>query len=186
MVDKSEPEPRDLATQPLGNNADAEINASIYKELRRIASAKMRLERGNHTLQPTALVHEAYLRLAGQPESAWKDRARILGLAANAMRHILVDHARAHVAGKRGAGAVQVTLDDGLAASNNALADVLAVDEALTRLAEFDARQARVLELHFFAGLTFDEIAAEVGVSTRTVKSDCAIARAWLHHQLSN
>ena len=168
-----------------GSHAEAEIGASIYKELRKIASAKMRLERGNHTLQPTALVHEAYMRLAEQPESAWKDRSRILALAANAMRHILVDHARAHSAGKRGAGAVQVTLDEGLAASSNALADVLAVDEALTRLAEFDPRQARVLELHFFAGLTFDEIAAELGVSVRTIKSDWAMARAWLHQQLA-
>jgi RNA polymerase sigma-70 factor (ECF subfamily) len=164
---------------------DAAISASIYKELRKIASAKMHLERGNHTLQPTALVHEAYLRLADQPGSAWRDRPRILGLAAHAMRHILVDHARAHSAGKRGAGAVQVTLDEGLAASNNALADVLAVDEALTRLAELDPRQAKVLELHFFAGMTFDEIAVEVGVSSRTVKSDWAMARAWLHQQLA-
>src|ERR1700733_3563024 len=108
-----------------GADAEAQINASIYKELRKIAAARMKLERGNHTLQPTALVHEAYLRLADQPGSAWRDRSRILGLAAHAMRHILVDHARAHSAGKRGAGAIQVTLDDGLAASNNALADVL-------------------------------------------------------------
>jgi RNA polymerase sigma factor (TIGR02999 family) len=165
--------------------AEAEINASIYKELRRIASARMHLERGNHTLQPTALVHEAYIRLADQPESAWRDRSRILGLAAHAMRHILVDHARAHSAGKRGAGAVQVTLDDGLAASNGALADILAIDEALTQLAEFDPRQARVLELHFFAGLTFDEIADELGVSTRTIKRDWTMARAWLHEQLA-
>ncbi len=185
MVDEKNEEAEGSKARAPRAGAEAEINASIYKELRKIAAAKMRLERGNHTLQPTALVHEAYVRLAEQPESAWRDRSRILGLAASAMRHILVDHARAHSAGKRGAGAVQVTLDDGLAASNSALADVLAVDEALTRLARLDARQARVLELHFFAGLTFDEIAAEAGVSTRTVKSDWAIARAWLHRQLS-
>jgi len=185
MTDKNNEESEQPRTRPSGNEADADINASIYKELRKIASAKMRVERGNHTLQPTALVHEAYLRLADQPESAWKDRSRILGLAANAVRHILVDHARAHSAGKRGAGAVQVTLDEGLAASNNALADVLAVDQALTRLAELDRRQARVLELHFFGGLTFDEIAAELGVSVRTIKSDWAMARAWLHQQLA-
>jgi RNA polymerase sigma-70 factor, ECF subfamily len=185
MTGKSNEENEGLRPRPSGEDGDADINASIYKELRKIASAKMHLERGNHTLQPTALVHEAYLRLAEQPESAWRDRSRILGLAANAMRHILVDHARAHSAGKRGAGAVQVTLDEGLAASSSALADVLAVDEALTRLAEFDPRQARVLELHFFAGLTFDEIAAELGVSVRTIKSDWAISRAWLHQQLA-
>jgi RNA polymerase sigma factor (TIGR02999 family) len=101
------------------------------------------------------------------------------------MRHILVDHARAHSAGKRGAGAIQVTLDEGLMESGGALVDVLAVDEALTRLAEFDPRQARVLELHFFGGLTFDEIASELGVSTRTIKNDWRMARAWLYQQLA-
>jgi RNA polymerase sigma-70 factor (ECF subfamily) len=164
---------------------DAEINPSIYKELRKIASARMKLERGNHTLQPTALVHEAYLRLADQPGSIWKDRSRILGLAAQAMRHILVDHARAHIAGKRGAGAVQVTLDEGQASSNENQVDILAVDEALKRLSDFDPRQARVLELHFFAGLTFDEIAAGLGISARTIKRDWMMARAWMHGQLS-
>jgi RNA polymerase sigma factor (TIGR02999 family) len=164
---------------------DADISSSIYKELRKIASARMKLERGNHTLQPTALVHEAYLRLADQPDSIWKDRSRILGLAAHAMRHILVDHARAHAAGKRGAGAVQVTLDEGVASSNESQVDILAVDEALTRLAEFDPRQAKVLEMHFFAGLTFEEIAVELGISARTIKRDWTMARAWLHGQLA-
>ena len=167
-------------------DAQREINDSLYRELRRIASAKMRGERGNHTLQPTALVHEAFVRLADQPQSAWVDRSRILGLAAHAMRHILVDHARAHGAGKRGAGAVQVTLDEGLKASSGTLVDVLAVDEALTRLANLDSRQARILELHFFGGLTFDEIATELGVSPRTVKGDWRMARAWLYQQLAN
>ena len=173
------------ASVPVRQDLPPEIDASLYRELRKIASAKMHGERGNHTLQPTALVHEAFLRLADQPGSAWVDRSKILGLAAHAMRHILVDHARAHGAGKRGAGAVQVTLDEGLMPSNGALVDVLAVDEALTRLAELDPRQARVLELHFFGGLTFDEIAAELGISTRTVKSDWRMARAWLYQQLT-
>ena len=164
---------------------DADISSSIYKELRKIASARMKLERGNHTLQPTALVHEAYLRLADQPDSIWKDRSRVLGLAAHAMRHVLVDHARAHAAGKRGAGAVQVTLDEGVASSNESQVDILAVDEALTRLAEFDPRQAKVLEMHFFAGLTFEEIAVELGISARTIKRDWTMARAWLHGQLA-
>lgn len=174
--------------QPAPSTTDGpcEINASIYRELRRIASAKMHGERGNHTLQPTALVHEAFVRLADEPKSAWVDRSRILGLAARAMRNILVDHARARSAGKRGAGAIQVTLDQGLIESGGALVDVLAVDEALTRLAEFDSRQARVLELHFFGGLTFDEIAIELDVSTRTVKNDWRMARAWLYQQLAN
>ncbi|HEY1985524.1 MAG TPA: ECF-type sigma factor [Terracidiphilus sp.] len=162
-----------------------EISLSVYKELRKLAAARMRSERSAHTLQPTALVHEAYLRLAEQPDSIWKDRSRILGLAAHAMRHILVDHARAHAAGKRGAGAVQVTLDEGSARSSENAIDILAVDEALTRLAEFDPRQARILELHFFSGLTFDEIAIEIGVSARTIKRDWTMARAWMHQQLA-
>ena len=167
-----------------GRSGEAEINASIYKELRKIAAVRMRMERGNHTLQPTALVHEAYMRLADQPHSAWQDRARILGLAAQAMRHILVDHARARSAGKRGAGAVNITLDEGIPASNSNLVDILVLDAALDRLAEFDSRQARVLELHYFAGLTFEEIAKELGVAVRTVKKDSNMARAWLRRQL--
>jgi RNA polymerase sigma factor (TIGR02999 family) len=145
----------------------------------------MRFERGNHTLQPTALVHEAYMRLADQSVSAWQDRPHILALAAHIMRNILVDHARAHSAGKRGAGAVQVTLADDLTYSKESLVSVIAVDEALSRLAAFDPRQARIMELHFFAGLTFDEIAEHLGVSSRTINRDWAVARAWLHGQLA-
>jgi RNA polymerase sigma-70 factor, ECF subfamily len=163
----------------------AEINTSLYKELRRIAAAKMRHERGNHTLQPTALVNEAYMRLAKEPGAVWKDRSRILGLAAHAMRHILVDHARARLAGKRGAGVIQITLDEGMMASESSLVDVVLVDDALTRLTEYDSRQAKVLELHYFGGLTFEEIALELGVSVRTVKNDSAMARTWLQKQLN-
>lgn len=169
---------------PAPADEESEIAVTIYKELRRLAAARMQYERVGHTLQPTALVHEAYLRLAEQPQSVWKDRSKILGLAANAMRNILVDYARARTADKRGAGAVQVTLGDSVAVSESALADVVAVDEALARLAKLDARQERILELHFFGGLTFDEIAGELGLSVRTVKNDCVMARAWLHQQL--
>ena len=147
--------------------------------------AKFRGERSGHTLQPTALVNEAYMCLAKCDRSLWEDRARILGVAAHMMRNILVDYARAHRAGKRGGGAIQVTLDSGLIQSSDSPVDVLAVDEALTRLAEFDERQAAVLEMHFFADLTFDEIARQLGVATRTVKRDSAMARAWLHDQLA-
>jgi RNA polymerase sigma factor (TIGR02999 family) len=164
----------------------AQVSSSIYGELRRVAAARMRMERGSHTLQPTALVHEAYLRLADQPEAIWQDRARILALAARTMRNILVDHARARGAGKRGAGAIQVTLDEGLAASRGLEVDILALDEALERLSEFDERQARVLELHFFAGLSFEEIAEELGMSARTIKRDWSMARAWLSNQLTS
>jgi RNA polymerase sigma-70 factor, ECF subfamily len=159
---------------------------SLYQELHRLAAAKMRFERGNHTLQPTALVNEAYLRLSDSPDSMWQDRSRVLGTAASVMRHILVDHARAHNAEKRGDGLVQVTLiEENMAAAGNPV-DVLAVDEALTRLAEFDPRQAKVLEMHFFAGLTFEEIALQLSVSARTVKRDWIMARAWLRRELSS
>jgi RNA polymerase sigma factor (TIGR02999 family) len=146
----------------------------------------MRFERGNHTLQPTALVNEAYLRLGSGSDSMWQDRTRVLGLAANVMRHILVDHARAHRAGKRGDGQVQVTLiEEMVAGVSSSTVDILAVDEALTRLAAFDPRQEKILEMHFFAGLTFEEIALQLDVSTRTVKRDWTMARAWLRQQLS-
>ena len=163
-----------------------DLAVSLYRELHRLAAAKMRFERGNHTLQPTALVNEAYLRLSDCSESLWQDRSRVLGTAANVMRHILVDHARAHNAEKRGDGLVQVTLiEENMAAAGNPV-DVLAVDEALTRLAEFDSRQAKVLEMHFFGGLTFEEIAEQLDVSARTVKRDWIMARAWLRRELSS
>lgn len=164
---------------------ESEIASSLYGELRRLAAVKMRFERDNHTLQPTALVHEAYLRLANCTDSIWGDRARVMGVAAHIMRNILVDSARAHTAGKRGAGAIQVILDEGLLAAGSSAIDVMAVDEALTRLAAFDQRQANVLEMHFFAGLTIEEIALQLGISTRSVKRDWAMARAWLRQQLS-
>jgi RNA polymerase sigma-70 factor, ECF subfamily len=146
----------------------------------------MRFERKDHTLQPTALVNEAYLRLVDRSDSMWQDRSRVLGLAANVMRHVLVDHARAHNAEKRGDGQLQVTLVEDIAGGEgNSAADVLAVDEALTRLNNFDPRQAKILEMHFFGGLTFEEIAQQLDVSTRTVKRDWTMARAWLRHELS-
>ncbi len=143
-------------------------------------------ERANHTLQPTALVNEAYMHLADCEKSLCGDRPRVLGAAAHMMRNILVDHARAHRAGKRGAGTLQVSLDSGLTQSGCSPVDVLAVEEALTRLSSFDDRQAAVPELHFFADLTFEEFAEQLGVSTRTVKRDSAMAHAWLHDQLSS
>jgi RNA polymerase sigma-70 factor, ECF subfamily len=163
----------------------ADLAVSLYDQLHRLAAAKMRNERGNHTLQPTALVNEAYMQLANCGDSLWKNRARALGTAAHIMRNILVDYARRHRAGKRGAGAVQVTLDPDMVATGGSPIDVLAVDEALTRLAVFDERQAAILELHFFTDLTFDEIAVHLGISTRTVKRDWTMARAWLHSQLA-
>lgn len=172
--------PRRSSTGP-----EQELSSSLYAELHRLAAAKMRHERGNHTLQPTALVNEAYMRLAAQTDSVWSDRARCLGTAAKVMRNVLIDHARAYRAGKRGGGGIQVTLDDALLPSAKSLIDVLAIDDALNELARFDARQAEILELHFFGGLTFDEIASHLGISLRTVKRDWTMARAWLKKELS-
>lgn len=153
----------------------------LYAELRRLAERELRREADGHTLSPTALVHEAYLRLAAADRGAWRDRAHFLGAAAVAMRRILVDHARRHRAGKRGAGARPVSLDAIASLPADARSDVLvALDEALDRLARLDARQARVVECRFFGGLTEDETAEALGIGVRTVKRDWARARAWL------
>jgi RNA polymerase sigma-70 factor, ECF subfamily len=186
MATKRQDDPPRSPSAPLTPEAMHELSSTLYQELHRLAVGKMRFERGNHTLQPTALVNEAYLRLADCSPSMWADRSHVLGLAANVMRHILVDHARAHNAGKRGDGQLQVTLVEDLAGgTTSSTADVLAVDEALTRLAEFDPRQAKILEMHFLAGLAFEEIAQQLDVSTRTVKRDWTMARAWLRQELS-
>lgn len=159
----------------------------IYAELHAIAERQMRRERADHTLQPTALVHEAFLRLVGN-ETSWQNRQHFLGVAAQAMRRILVDHARRQKARKRGGGADKIELDEQLIAVGGEAGeglDLEALDEALTRLAEFDARQARIVELRFFAGLDVEETAAVVGVSPATVKRDWQFAKAWLKRELS-
>jgi RNA polymerase sigma-70 factor (ECF subfamily) len=186
MGDRRQENPSRLASTPSTPEAGHDLASTLYRELHRLAVVKMRFERGNHTLQPTALVNEACLRLLGGSESLWRDRSRVLGVAANIMRHVLVDYARAHNAEKRGDGQLHVTLvEENMAVATSSTADVLAVDEALTRLAEFDPRQAKVLEMHFFAGLTLEEIALQLDVSTRTVKRDWTMARAWMRQQLS-
>lgn len=163
------------------------LATSIYEELHRLAVGKMRFERGNHTLQPTALVNEAYLRLCKCSDSVWQDRGRVLGFAAKVMRNILVDYARANSARKRGDGKVQVTLIEDMAiVEGPSTVDILAIDEALSRLNEFDPRQSSILEMHFFAGLTFEEISEQLGVSTHTVKRDWTMARAWLRQELAH
>jgi RNA polymerase sigma-70 factor, ECF subfamily len=166
-------------------DAEALLMAQVYGELRRLARKYMRAERVNHTLQPTALVNEAYLRLMTEPGATWQDRAHFFAAAAQLMRHILVDHARARTAGKRGGVQHQVTLDEGLASAEDRSIEVLALHEALEKLAKLDARQARVVELHFFGGLTFEEIAYLLDVAERTVKRDWSMARAWLKLELS-
>jgi RNA polymerase sigma-70 factor, ECF subfamily len=176
-----------LSVRPVLAQVALDFTSSLYDQLHRLAIARMRFERRQITLQPTALVNEAYIRLAGSNNlSGWQDRSKFLGMAAHIMRNILVDHARARSAEKRGAGAIQVTLDSALGASTASPIDVLALDEALSRLEAFDQRQAEILELHFFAGLTFEEIALQLGISDRTVKREWTMARAWMHEQLAH
>jgi RNA polymerase sigma factor (TIGR02999 family) len=157
----------------------------VYEELRALASRYLRSERPGHTLQPTALVHEAYLRLVGQ-NVAWQNRAHFFGIAAQMMRRVLVDHARRKKAGKRDAGALHVELkaaDAGEEAFDRD-AELLAVDRALERLESLDPRQARIVELRFFGGLTVEETAEVAGISSATVKREFRTARAWLRHEL--
>jgi len=160
----------------------------VYDELRALADAYMRRERAGHTLQPTALVHEAFLRLLRLPPGSVQNRIHFFALAAQAMRRILADHARRHRAAKRGGGAVRVPLElvEGGAPAAPAGDDVAAddLDAALEDLAKLDERQARVVELRFFGGLSIEETAEVLAVSTATVKRDWLVARAWLHREL--
>ena len=157
----------------------------IYDECRRIASRQLRREDRDHTLDPTALVHEAYLRLVDQRRSTWENRAQFFGVVGQVMRRILVDYARARHAQKRGGGAVLVSLDVAADQSDDArVADVLAIDEALERLAVQDPDQVRIIELRFFAGLTVEETARVVGRSPRTIKREWSLAKAWLYREL--
>lgn len=155
----------------------------LYAELRAIAGQYMRSERSDHTLQPTALVHEAFMKLVDQNRVEWQNRAHFLAVAARTMRRILVDHARKQKAAKRGGGA-KVTLHEELAADDAMEVDVLALDEALVRLSQLDERVHQVVELRFFAGLDVAETAAVLGVSEPTVKRDWRFARAWLARAL--
>jgi RNA polymerase sigma factor (TIGR02999 family) len=160
----------------------------VYGELRRLAERRMAAERGGHTLQATALVHEAYLRLAGSEVPRWQDRVHFFAIASRVMRRLLVDHARARRCGKRGGGADSLALAEALAVAEApapAPAELLALDQALTTLAELSPRQARVVELRFFGGMTLEETAAELGVSTTTVIVEARLGRAWLYRRLS-
>jgi RNA polymerase sigma-70 factor (ECF subfamily) len=165
--------------------AQTQLLEAVYHELHKIAERLLARERGGHTLQATALVHEAYLQLAGDVHLDWKDRSHFFAAAAQAMRHILVDYARRHKAAKRDGGRQRVELTDGLAISEDRLEEVLAIDEALARLAAWDERQCRVVEMRFFAGMTEEEIAGVLGVGRRTVSRDWNLARAWLHGELN-
>jgi RNA polymerase sigma-70 factor (ECF subfamily) len=171
-------------------SVEAEMVAIVYSELHRIARRYANGERAGHSMQATALVNEAYLRLVNR-RSSWKNRAQFFGVAATEMRRILIDHARRDCAGKRGDGMPHVSLDDtgversadaGLSAEH--LANVIAVDDALTKLAAVDSRQSRIVELRFCAGMTSREIAEVLGIGERTVDREWAIAQAWLYGQM--
>ena len=157
----------------------------IYAELRRLAAGYMRHERTDHTLQPTALVHEAFVKLVDQRAVRWQSRAHFFGIAAQAMRRILVDHARAHVAAKRGAGESPASLDEARLAGVTPNVDLIALDEALARLAVIDPLQGRLVEARFFGGLTIEEAAELLQVSPATVGREWALAKAWLYAQLA-
>jgi RNA polymerase sigma factor (TIGR02999 family) len=156
----------------------------VYSELRRMAAGYMRRERKDHTLQATALVHEAYLKMLGQHSVNWQSRAHFFGIAAQVMRRILIDYARSHVRDKRGGGQGSVPLDEALVFSPERSREFLELDNALERLAELDPRQARIVELRFFGGLTVEEVAEVLGISEKTVKRDWSVAKAWLHGEL--
>ncbi len=175
-------------TNPTGAANQAvydELFPLVYAELRRIAAREMRREKPGRTLQTTALVHEAYLRLLKDASLSFENRAHFLGVAARAMREILIEHARARSARKRGGGAVRLTLDDLVAPVSSPSIDVLALDEALQRLARLDERHARVVELRYFGGLSVEETAAALELSPATVKRDWTLARAWLFRELA-
>ncbi|HEX8287521.1 MAG TPA: sigma-70 family RNA polymerase sigma factor [Pyrinomonadaceae bacterium] len=163
-----------------------ELMPLVYDELRRQASRYLRRERAGHTLQTTALIHEAYLKLIDQKTVAWQNRSHFFAIAAQAMRRILVDYARERKREKPGGAAENLPIDEAfqIAAKEKGV-DLIALDEALTRLAEFDERQARIVELRFFSGLDNDETAQVLGVSNATVRRDWNMAKAWLHRQLS-
>jgi RNA polymerase sigma factor (TIGR02999 family) len=165
-------------------NATGRLTELLYPELRHIAARLMRREREGHTLQPTAIVHEAFVRLVGGAAIDWQDRAHFLGIAARVMRRILIEHARRRGAAKRGAAPDRVTLDEDLLPRSDPAFGLLALDEVLTRLGTLDPRAAAVAELRVFGGLTVRETAEELGVSTRTVNNDWTMARLWLVREL--
>ena len=156
----------------------------VYRELHRAARAAMRGERSGHTLEPTALINEAYLRLVDLRQLDWRDRAHFLAVSARLMRRILIDHARAHRYQKRGGGAVTVTLDGNIAISSEPGRDLVALDDALQALAQVDERKSQVIELRFFGGLTVEETATVMRVSVDTVMRDWKMAKAWLLREL--
>ena len=162
-----------------------ELMPLVYGELRRLAGSYLRRERASHTLQSTALVNEAFLRMVNQQDVQWRNRAHFYGIAAQMIRRILVDHARAAQAGKRGSGAIRIELGDHLAVDHQRDLDLVGLDDALERLTAMDERQGRIVELRFFAGLSVDQTAEVMKISTATVKREWASAKAWLFREMT-
>lgn len=161
-----------------------ELVTVVYDELRRQASRYLRHESPGHSLQTTDLIHEAYLRLVDQKNPHWQNRAQFFGIAAQLMRRILVDHARARHRAKRGGGNIRISLDEEIAAGRSNDVEIINIDEALNRLAEIDIQQSKIVELRFFSGLNVDETAQVLGISPRTVKRSWRFAKAWLRREL--
>jgi RNA polymerase sigma-70 factor, ECF subfamily len=157
----------------------------VYHELKRMADRYLSRERSDHTLQATALVHEAYLKLIDQRSVRWQNRAHFFGIAAQAMRRILVDHARDRRADKRGGGGIKLSLDDELDLSDRRSGELIALDDALTALAELDAQKSRIVELRFFGGLSIEETAEVLGIGTATVIRQWRLAKAWLYGEIN-
>jgi RNA polymerase sigma factor (TIGR02999 family) len=183
--------PTGEVTELLGKWSDGDTEALerllpiVYAELRRIAGKYLRREFPNHTLQPTELVHEAFMRLVKAQELEWQNREQFFGISANLMRQILVDHARAASADKRGGQVSTISLNDSLSVGGETDTDLLLLDEALNKLAAIDASAARLVELRYFAGLTIEETAKVMDTSPTTVKREWATARAWLHREIN-
>ena len=171
--------------EPGDRHAGEQLFADVYTELRALAARYLHRERKSHTLQPTALVHEAYLKLVGQTRVDWQGRAHFLAFAAQAMRQILVDHARRHRAEKRGGDRHRIALDDNLVIESNRDVDLLALEDALIKLTKLDPRQAQMIELRFFGGLSIVEVAKVIGKSKRSVEREWTMVRAWLRRELS-
>ena len=162
-----------------------QLTPLVYSELRRLAGRYLRKERPDHTLQSTALVHEAFIRLIDQRSVRWQNRAHFFGVAAQMIRRILVDHARGRHASKRGSGAPRLSLDEAIALPDRKDLDLVALDDALNSLSKIDPQQARIVELRFFTGLTVEETAEVLGISPATVKRDWVTAKAWLYRDIS-
>ena len=165
--------------------AEAQLIPLVYAELHRLASLCLNRERDDHTLQPTALVHEAFLRLTNNGQPQWQNRAHFFGVAARLMRQILVDYARRHHTRKRGGELEKLPLDAVLAFTPEKSTELIMLDQALERLSQFDERQARIVEMKFFGGLSMEEIAGVLDVSTKTANRDWTMARAWLHQEIT-